>query len=83
MSKKEKNIIGPADLTGECRILLKSGMKITGTVTGYFDNALLVEDISKETMVVFLDAIAAFVSGLVPPKLQQLADEVKGEKEGS
>ena len=81
MSKDKKNMLTTADLGGQWRIRGKSGAAYVGTVTGTYDNALMIEQVHGETTILFMDAIESMFEGIISPKMQEELKEKEVEKE--
>jgi len=69
-AKKESKLLA-SDLIGKWRIRSKSGAGYIGTVTAIYDNALIMEMVNKETVIIFMDSIESMYEGLLPPKLEE------------
>ncbi len=80
MGKKEAHKINPYELTGPFRVLLKGGQLFAGTVTGAWDDALLIADLNNGDCIIFIDSIAVMMEGIEPPKPpeEQPIDEQEG-----
>ena len=83
MSKDKKaNRFTPDLITGECRITTIAGKVIAGKPVGWFDDAVIIESVSSDTVVVRLDAIEAVWDSLVSPRTaKELGQEDKTDGE--
>ena len=79
MSKKEKNVLTPADLAGKWRIRGKSGAAYIGEVSGSFDNALILDQVDGEKVIIFMDAIESMYEGIISPKAAAGLEASKNE----
>ena len=78
MSKdKKSNPFRPDMITGECRIVTIGGKVIAGTPIGWFDDAILIQSVSSDEVVVRLAAIESVWNGLISPKQRE---EMEGGK---
>ena len=66
MSKKD-NKLNPYEVTGQFRILLKSGRLFAGEIKGAWDDAFLVSDPLNGDSIIFIDSISVMMEGLEPP----------------
>ena len=76
MSKdKKSNRFTPDLITGECRITTIAGKVIAGRPVGWFDDAVVIESVSSDTVVVRMDAIEAVWDGLISPRQAKALEE--------
>lgn len=81
--EKKSNPFRPYLITQPCRIVTIGGKVIAGTPVGWFDDAVLIESVSSDDVIVRMDAIESIWAGLISPKAQKELEEGKKDKEGS
>jgi hypothetical protein len=74
---KKSNPFRPDMITGECRIVTIGGKVIAGTPIGWFDDAILIQSVSSDEVVVRMEAIESVWNGLISPKQRE---EIEGGK---
>ena len=80
MSKDKKNVLAASDLGGKWRIRSRTGAAYVGEVGLIFDNALVVDMVNGERVIIFLDAIESMWEGLEAPRAQTETAEKTEEK---
>lgn len=78
MSKdKTRNQFKPDMITGPCRIVTIGGKVVAGTPIGWFDDAVMIDSVSSDEVVVRMAAIESVWDGLISPKARE---ELEGGK---
>ena len=78
----KSNPFRPDMITGECRIVTVGGKVIAGTPIGWFDDAILIQSVSSDEVVVRMAAIESVWNGLISPQ-QRKAMEGGKKDEGN